>query len=136
MKKSILAVLLLFFVSGLANAANVKFQWTPPTTRESCEERNSANECILYTPLPPDEIGGYNIYYGTTQGAYNETFNVTDPTATSATISLPAGLIYFAVVTTIDTESRESIYSEFISVAVDHADPKQPTGLTATVLPD
>ena len=132
--KKILLIITLTFISFNLNAANTLVEWTPPVERESCEEKDAGGACIRYTPLAPEEIGGYNIYYGTTQGAYNQEFNITDGTATSAILDLPRGFIYFLVVTTIDIDSRESVFSEFISVAVDHGDPKRPTGVRATVL--
>jgi len=132
MKKLLLTFLLL--ISFNVIAANTLIEWTPPTERESCDVKDDDGICTKHTPLAPSEIGGYHIYYGTTQGAYNQQFDVNDPGATSAIMDLPRGFIYFLVVTTFDTDLRESIYSEFISVAVDHGVPKSPTGVTATVL--
>ncbi len=136
MKKSILAFLL-FLIPISAMAANVELSWTPPTERESCDVKAADGTCTTFTPLPPSEIGGYRIYYGTTQGAYNlGPVEVDDPAAVSTIVDWPAGAVYFAVITTFDTDLRESLYSEFISVAVDHGLPKPPARFRARVIPD
>jgi len=64
------------------------------------------------------EIGGFRIYYGKSVASYTKTVDVTDGTATTATmIDVPAGN-YFIVMTTYDTEGRESQLSSEVSKTV------------------
>ena len=75
---------------------------TAPTTREDGKG------------LSLSEIAGYRVYYGTASGDYhsqvelppvaNQTFNFAD-------LDLNSGR-YFAVVTTVDVDGRESLYSD------------------------
>ena len=76
--------------------------WVAPAAREN----NS--------PISMAEIAGYRIYYGETQGDYQNQHEVNDaydndldPTE----LGLPAGG-YYVVVTAVDTDGRESIFSE------------------------
>ncbi len=63
------------------------------------------------TPLSLSDIDGYRIYYGTKSGVYTSTYDVTDGTATSITISsLPVGT-YFIAMTTYDSAGMESAKS-------------------------
>ena len=60
------------------------------------------------------EIAGYRIYYGTAQGNYSEQVMINDAYADEynlGNINLPAGT-YYAVMTTVDTDGRESSYSQ------------------------
>jgi len=61
--------------------------------------------------LEPTDIGGYRIYYGIESGVYLGKIDITDAGATQLQVSgVPSGK-YFAVMTTIDTNGRESAYS-------------------------
>ena len=63
------------------------------------------------TPLSLSDIDGYRVYYGTKSGVYTSTYDVTDGTATSITISsLPVGT-YFIAMTTYDSAGMESAKS-------------------------
>jgi len=123
MKK--LLLLLLISVSAIAS---INFSWVAPSERED------------NTPLSLSEIGGYNIYCGTEVGVYPIMIPIGDPTATSATLEnseLPLGTNY-CVMTTVDTEFRESLFSNVITVemVLDKANPKPPfipIGTTMTV---
>jgi VCBS repeat-containing protein len=85
--------------------ANVSLSWVAPSQREDG------------TPLSLSEITGYKVYYGTAQGQYPNSTTINDSTAVGHTFTnLPAGTYYF-VVTTIDTEDRESGYSPEIKKA-------------------
>jgi hypothetical protein len=60
------------------------------------------------------EIAGYRIYYGTAQGNYSQHVLINDTYADEynlGNINLPAGT-YYAVMTTVDTDGRESSYSQ------------------------
>ena len=82
------------------NTANaVTLAWDAPLTR------------IDNTPLPPGEIAGYRIYYGTKEGDYPYYVDLSDGTATQVKVTdLSPGTYYF-VVTTYDTNGFESTYS-------------------------
>ena len=87
-------------------AADITLSWVAPAERED-------NSGILLS-----EIAGYKIYYGATQGQYSNSDTINDGTATGYTFTgLPAGSYYF-VVTTIDTEGRESQYSPEVVITI------------------
>ena len=63
------------------------------------------------TPLSLSELAGYRIHYGSTAGNYPNTVDVSDGSAQTATVNnLPAG-IYYAVMTSYDSNGLESAYS-------------------------
>ena len=63
------------------------------------------------TGLSPSEIAGFRIYYGTESGVYQDPIVINDHTATQAQFSgIPSG-VYFVVMTTVDTDARESAWS-------------------------
>ena len=95
-------------ISGADEVApiNINLAWTAPSERED------------NTPLSLSAIGGYNIYYGSTQGQYINTVSIDDGTADSYTFNdLSTGTYYF-VVTTYDTDGRESQYSPEIIITI------------------
>lgn len=62
-------------------------------------------------PLPPGQIRGYRLYYGTSSGNYVYTVDIQDGSATTYSVSdLPLGTYYF-VLTTLDVNGRESGFS-------------------------
>ena len=64
------------------------------------------------SPISLADIGGYRVYYGATEGSYQNRIDVTDGTAVGTVLrDLPPGTNYF-VVTTYDTAGRESEYSD------------------------
>ena len=84
--------------------ADITLSWVAPAERED----NSA--------LSLSAIAGYKVYYGTTQGQYPNSVAINDGTAVAYTFTgLPAGTYYF-VVTTIDTDGRESQYSAVVTL--------------------
>ena len=86
--------------------ADITLSWVAPAERED----NSA--------LSLSAIAGYKVYYGTTQGQYSDSIAINDSTAVAYTFNgLPAGTYYF-VVTTIDTEGRESQYSSVVTIII------------------
>lgn len=117
--KKILAVILLLASFG-ALAGQVKVDWIAPTERED------------NTPLTQAEIGGYRVF--DTNGDVL-LIDTNTNLVTSIVVDLPNGNTYTLGVKTYDTEGRVSKYSTFVSVALDHAAPKSPTQVTATVLP-
>jgi len=86
--------------------ANITLSWVAPVARED----NSA--------LSLSAIAGYKIYYGTTQGQYSSSATINDGSATDYTFNNFSSATYYFVVTTIDTDGRESQYSPEISRAI------------------
>ncbi len=85
---------------GLAGgSATVALTWDAPSEREDSTALNS------------EDVAGFRIYYGFEAGVYQDPIAVNDPAATQVQISnLPSGT-YFVVMTTIDSEGRESSWS-------------------------
>jgi len=86
--------------------STVELSWIAPSTRENA------------VPLSLSEIAGYKIYFGTRQGTYNNTIDVNDSTAVSYVLSGLTTGIYYIVLTTFDTDGRESQYSVEVEVSV------------------
>ena len=64
------------------------------------------------------EIAGYQLYYGKAQGQYSNSITINDGTTTGYTLAnLPSGTYHF-VMTTLDTEGRESQFSPEIVLTV------------------
>ena len=79
--------------------SSATLKWVAPITRADGASISLAN------------IDGYRVYYGTTEGNYTHRIDVTDSTVEGVVVrDLPAGTNYF-VVTTYDTDGRESAYS-------------------------
>jgi hypothetical protein len=86
-------------VPGEVVPSRVTIVWTAPVAR--------ADE----SPLSLSEIGGYRVYYGTSEGDYPNRIDVNDGSAVEVTLNdLPLGSYYF-VVTTYDVAGRESEFS-------------------------
>ena len=81
------------------SVGNATVNWSAPSSRADGQ------------PLSPGEIQGYRIYYGTASGQYVYSINIDDGSASSYTVQdLPVGTYYF-VLTTVDSNGRESGYS-------------------------
>ena len=78
---------------------NVSLSWVAPAERED------------NTALSLSEIASYKIYYGSTQGQYTNSVAINDSTATGHTFTNFSSGTYYFVITTIDTDGRESKYS-------------------------
>jgi hypothetical protein len=99
-------VLSLFSCASGGSGSEATMSWVAPAEREDG------------TPLALSEISGYRIYYGTKSGVYQGQIYIDDGSATQKQLSgIPSGT-YYAVVTTIDTEGRESQYSSEIVVTI------------------
>jgi hypothetical protein len=86
-----------------ADTGSITLVWTAPVTREDG------------APMSLAEIGGFRIYYGKSVAGYRKAADITDGTATTAIMTdVPAGN-YFIVMTTYDTEGRESRFSSEVS---------------------
>ena len=86
--------------------ADIHLSWVAPAERED----NSA--------ISLSEIAGYKVSYGMTQGQYINTTTINDGSAVGYTFTdFPTGTYYF-VVTTLDTEGRESQYSTEVKIII------------------
>ena len=85
---------------------NLSVSWTAPVARADGE------------PLSLADISGYHIYFGGSSGNYTDFAEVNDGAATSWTVTdVPVGTSY-VVMTTFDSEGRESVYSQEVSKPV------------------
>ena len=111
MKYLILAILLFSF-GALADTADVTFE--APTERED------------NTALLPSEIGAFNVYD-------NAGVKVMTLTGDTNAFSVPADgkTLYL---TTVDTEGRESAYSEAVTIPLGKTDPKSPGSIIINII--
>ncbi len=67
--------------------------------------------------LKPNEIAAYRIYYSKTKGQYRyaDSFRIDSRGGTVDSASIPANLLgasrYYLVMTTVDADGRESVFS-------------------------
>ena len=86
--------------------ADITLSWVAPVERENNE------------PISLSEIAGYKIYYGNSQGSYNNSVDVNDSTAESYKFTnFPAATYYF-VITTYDTKGHESQFSSEVIIDI------------------
>ncbi len=89
-----------------STVADINLSWAAPSARED----NSS--------ISLSEIAGYHVYYGKTQGQYSNNISINDGTTTGYTLAnLPTGTYYF-VLTTLDTEGRESQFSPEVVIVI------------------
>ncbi len=99
---------------GLSDAGNstgpkgkvMSVTWSAPSARANGD------------PLSLSEIAGYQVYYGTKAGNYPNQIDVNNPTAESIEIAGLTSGTYYLVLTTIDSDGRESSYSPEIVVTM------------------
>jgi len=99
-------------VTGTSNVtdtgATVQISWVAPSEREDS------------TPISPAEIAGYRIYYGAAQGDYQYQIEINDAydnDVDSNDLGLSTGT-YYAVITTVDVDGRESAFSEEVTLSI------------------
>jgi len=80
--------------------------WTAPSEREDG------------TALSLSEIAGYRIYYGVETDNYQNQVDVNDTSADQTQVADLASGTYYVVMTTIDTDGRESAYSSEIVITL------------------
>lgn len=85
---------------------DISLSWTAPTEREDNK------------PISLSEIAGYKIHYGTMQNSYPHTIEINDSSAEGHTFKDFSTGIYYFVLTTYDTEGRESQYSPAVKIVV------------------
>ena len=92
---------------GGARAGSVTLAWNTPGTREDG------------SPLGIDDISGYTLYYGTSPGAYPSSVYLAGGANTSVTFdNLPAGGLFFAVLTAWDRGKLQSGQSNMVEIRV------------------
>ena len=102
MKKFLLLILLL--ASFNVSALTVNLSWVPPELRED------------NTPITEAELAGYNVYYtDTVTGDYQNSVFVPGGSTRNYKLTMSGALKYFIVVTAVDTDGRESMYSTEVS---------------------
>ena len=119
--KNLLPLLLLLLSFNLL-AADAGLTWFAPDQRED------------NTAFSENEIAEFRVYYGTATGDYQNTISVKRADSTASTplnleLVLPTGFTYYFVVTTVDLEGRESLYSTEVSIPLEHDRPNAPTGV-------
>ena len=115
--KKLFVLLSLLIVENLF-AGEAIINWTPPTQREDG------------TPVSISEIAEYHIYYGKDQGDYQETKVVSGGGALGGTVSgLDSGGTWYFVVTAVDTEGRESLYSKEVVKELPLEKPRYPSNI-------
>jgi len=88
------------------NYSDVSLSWTAPSEREDNQSMSLS------------DIAGYKIYYSTSKDNYNNSVNVNDSTAEGYTVKKLLSGTYYFVVTTLDTDGRESKYSTVFEVSI------------------
>lgn len=97
-------MIIIFGVDEINTSSDITLSWIAPAERED-------NAAIALS-----EISGYKIYYSTVPGLYNNNISINDGSAVGYTfINFPSDTYYF-VVTTIDTDNRESQHSAVLTV--------------------
>jgi len=95
----ILAFSLVGCSGGDGSSTSLSLSWVVPSER------------VDGSTLSLSEIAKFRIYYGAESGNYSNTIDIDDHTATQAVIDgVPSGT-FFAVITTVDTDGRESSFS-------------------------
>lgn len=110
--KHLLLLLLLLPLSVFAQAPSeiprdgARLTWTPPTQRENGVD------------LPPSELAGYELFWGTTSDNLTETIYVPSSTTQYMIGALADGTWYFAV-RAVDTDQLRSGLSQIVSKTIE-----------------
>ncbi len=92
--------------TGAVSSDALNLSWVAPSEREDG------------SGLSLSEIAGFRVYYGTKSGDYSNTIDIDDPSVTQTVLASISSGTYFVVVTTVDTEGRESLYSSEVVITV------------------
>ena len=92
-------VITIYGMDEIAQPTNIDITWVAPVERED------------NAPISLSEIAGYKIYYGSAQSQYPNNITINDGSAVDYTFQSFAAGTYYFVVTTVDTEGRESGFS-------------------------
>lgn len=124
-KKVFFLIVLLLIVPGFAFGADTDLGWVPPT------------ENVDGSPLT--DLAGYNVYIGSATGSYSIVEPITDPAATSATVTFSADWLVpgdngiYVVMTALDATGNESVYSNEVMKTVSVVDDVAPNPPSAVV---
>ena len=88
------------------SSQDISLSWIAPAEREDGD------------PISMAEIAGYRVYYGTVPGNYTNDVIITDSNTMQVTLTGLAPGTYYIVVTTYDTDGRESGYSQVITRSI------------------
>ncbi len=94
--------------TSMVGTTGAVLSWVAPVARDD------------ESPISMAEIAGYRIYYGTTQGTYPQQVEINDAYVDEFELddlSLASGT-YYAVMTTVDSDGRESGFSDEIILIV------------------
>jgi len=115
--------------TGVPDATTTETDTTSETTTPESDSAATATSVVTWvapaerednSPLSMAEIAAYRIYYGDTQGDYQNQYEITDAydnDLAPAELGLPAG-VYYVVITTVDSDGRESTYSEEVTLNI------------------
>ena len=101
-------VLLLFSFFAMADRVNI----IAPIEREECIQQDANGNCLAYDPLTPEEISHFNIF---DMGMGPEVIVVVPGTERTFTVERTK-VVRDLVMTTVDTEDRESLFSPVIQI--------------------
>ena len=93
-------------ITIIPTVSDISLSWIAPSERAD------------NTGISLSEIAGYKVYYGSTQGSYSNSVDINDGTAAGHTFKDFSVGTYYFVVTTYDTEGRESQYSSEVTIIV------------------
>jgi len=119
MKRIYLMLLLsmLSFNAAAATLGNISLSWESPAGVDGRQDNSE---------LLQEDIAGYKIYYGNVLGNYQNSLTINDGLSVGYVFSsMPTGDYYF-VLTTFDTEGRESVFSTTVDIHI-KTNPKAPT---------
>ena len=85
-----------------AGAGGISIRWAAPAEREDG------------SPIAMSQIAGYRVYYGRTQGSYPNEVAINSGSTMNATLSGLGSGTYYIVVTAVDSDGRESGFSQEI----------------------
>ena len=115
--------------TGVPDATTTETDTTSETTTPDSDSATIATSVVTWvapaarednSPFSMAEIAAYRIYYGDTQGDYQNQYEITDAYDNDldpAELGLPAG-VYYVVITTVDSDGRESTYSEEVTLNI------------------
>ena len=93
--------------AGIGAVSDVlSLSWVAPSEREDG------------TALYQAEIYGYRIYYGAESGNYQQQIDINDSSADQVQLDNLSSGVYYAVMTTIDVDGRESSYSQEVVITI------------------
>jgi VCBS repeat-containing protein len=90
-------------VDETSGSGDINVSWIAPTEREDG------------TSISMSEIAGYRVYYGTAEGDYTDQVEVAGGSTMQVTLPNLVSGTYYIVVTTYDTDGRESAYSQMVT---------------------